>query len=443
MRAPHLVFALCLLLAACLAPPAQAQAAACHKTMGAKDLVCDGAGVFSGFQREGLALYHAALLDRYDIDYRVLTENGIGADIGAIAPAAFKKAEVGSGSKTRKGFLLLVDPAAGKVRLEVSAGLDAVFTDGFVAYLQQRQMVPFFKAGRVSDGILAMTEMIVTRAQNAAAGKEFIPPEQLPDNLAIGAGAQADVKIGSGYSAPQNAAAAALTSAGAAPLQVVAQYHAALAAGNAAPDLPIYSAATREMRKSWVVTPAQMKNELQAYKKCDVDREITIAGKPLAVVRYKVDQRKCAPYFLVFEDGAWRLDFATMMQSIRFNIDNDWRFDFKKPHAYGEAFADWDFDKNGYPHAPRPKRWGITVTTDPKSGVTFISKIHTGAPAESMPIRAGDIVLSWDGMTRPHHRSILRSLDTAPAGKKLAVEVERAGQKLQFDLIAPPELTKN
>jgi len=443
MRAPRLVFALYLFLAAGFAPSAQAQAAPCHKTMGAKDMVCDGAGVFTDFQREGLALYHAALLDRYDIDYRVLTENGIGADIGALAPAAFKAAAVGSNSKTRKGFLLLVDPAAGKVRLEVSAGLDAVFTDGFVAYLQQRQMVPFFKAGRAADGILATTEMIVTRAQDAAAGKAFIPPEQLPDNLAIGAGAQTDVKIGSGYSAPQSAAGAAPASAGAAPLQVVAQYHAALAAGNTAPDLPIYSAATREMRKSWVVTPAQMKNELEAYKKCDVDREITLAGKPLATVRYKVDQRKCAPYFLVFEDGAWRLDFAAMMQSIRFNIDNDWRFDFQKPHAYGEAFADWDFDKHGYPHAPRPKRWGITVTTNPKSGVTFISKIHTGTPAESMPIRAGDIVLSWDGMARPNHRSILRSLDTTPAGKKLAVEVERAGQKLQFEITAPPLLAKN
>ena len=41
----------------------------------------------------------------------------------------------------------------------------------------------------MADGILATTEMIVTRAQEAQEGKEFIPPEQLPNNLAIGAGA--------------------------------------------------------------------------------------------------------------------------------------------------------------------------------------------------------------------------------------------------------------
>jgi uncharacterized protein len=429
---------LCLLLcAAIIAAPVTAQAASCHK-----NLVCDGAAVFSEFQLEGLTLYHAALLKRYDIDYRVMTEDGIGPEIAALAPEAFKKADVGSNSKTRKGLLLLIDPSAGKVRLEVSAGLDAVYTDGFVAYLQQRQMVPFFKAGRVADGILAMTEMIVTRAQEAAAGKDFIPPEQLPDNLAIGAGAQTDVAIGSGYAPAPSTGKSGAAATEAPPLQVVAQYHAALAAGNAAPDLPIYSAATREMRKSWVVTAAQMKNELHAYKKCDIDREIVIEGKPLAVVRYKVDQRKCAPYFLVFEDGAWRLDFVTMMQNVRFNIDNDWRFDLKKPLPYADAFEDWSFNKDGYPWPQKPMRWGIMVNTDYRARETTIKKIYPGTPAETMPLREGDVVLSWDGDRRPTQKKIMQQLDRAAAGKKVIVEVLRNGQRMRLELTAPPLLPK-
>lgn len=452
MRAPRflpVVFCLCLALVAGLvflsAAQPRAGAASCGGGMTPENLVCDNADIFTAGQRASLALYHGALLDRYDIDYRVLVQNGLGDDIAVQAVSVFKKADVGARSKTRKGFLLLVDPAAGKVRLEVSAGLDAVFTDGFIAYLQQRQMAPFFRAGRVGDGILAMTEMIVTRAQDAAAGKAFIPPEQLPGNLAIGAGAQTDVEIGSGYSAPQSAAAPlpAATLAGLTPRAVVAQYHAALAAGNAAPDLPIYSAATREMRKSWVVTPAQMKNESQAYAKCDIDRETVLPGGTHATVRYKVELRKCAPYFLVLEDGAWRLDFSVMMQNIRFNIDNDWRFHPQIPPAYAAAFADWDFNKDGYPFARKPKRWGLTVTTDRRRGVTYISKIYPETPAAAMPLQEGDIVLAWDGLRRPDHKDILRSLDTAPAGKKVAVEVMRDGKKMQIEITAPPDLTKN
>jgi hypothetical protein len=51
-----------------------------------------------------------------------------------------------------------------------------VFTEAFVAYLEQRQMAPFFRENRVADGILAATELIVARAEDAAAGRAFAPP---------------------------------------------------------------------------------------------------------------------------------------------------------------------------------------------------------------------------------------------------------------------------
>ncbi|MBA4741127.1 MAG: TPM domain-containing protein [Azoarcus sp.] len=316
-------------------------------------LVCDESKIFSTEQSDTLKAYHGALLQRYDIDYRVTVREHPGEDIALATAAAFRDGAVGSRSSTRKGFLLVIDPAAQMVRLEVSAGLDAVYTDAFVAYLQHRQMAPFFQENRVADGILATTEMIVTRAQDARKGQAFVPPEQLPENLAIGAGAQSAIRIGGGYERPQNGSDMPGPSAAASPLETVARYHEALREGNAAPDLPIYSRASRELRGSWTVTPAQMKNELRAYSTCTLDRVVELEeDQPLAVVRYGVTQRQCAPYFLVYEDDAWRLDFVTMMQSLRFNIDNFWRMEPGAPSPYAKAFSDWRFDDKGFPHPP-------------------------------------------------------------------------------------------
>jgi uncharacterized protein len=308
--------------------------------------VCDLSNLLSPEQARSVSEYHQALLERYDIDLRVVISSYLG-ELGPKAVAVFKDLNIGEKSTTRKGVLLVIDPGQDKVRMEVSAGLDAVYTDGFVTYLQNRQMVPFFTAARVADGVMATTELIVDRAQKAAKNEEFVNPDVLPKNLAIGAGAQTTASIGKGYQA--SSGGADVTGAGMSPLDVVAAYHQALSQGNASPSLSIYSRATQNMKKSWVVTPAQMRMELSMYQSCQIDK-VAVAGQ-MAFVRYGVRQRQCAPYFLVKEDGEWKLDFSTMMQVIRFNIDNKWHFDMgKTPQSILNEFSDWRFDENGYPY---------------------------------------------------------------------------------------------
>ena len=429
-----LVLLATLFLTAEISSPASAAEPKCYK-----DLVCDNASIFTAQQFEALSQYHQALLERYDLDYRIVVIPDAG-DLSEKAVRTFKAAQIGARSKTKKGMLLLIDPEQDKVRLEISAGLDAVYTDGFVAYLQQRQMIPFFQANRVADGALATTEMIVTRAQEAQEGKEFIPPEQLPDNLAIGAGAQTKASIGTGYQAPQSSAVAAPRTKGMTPEQVVAAYHYALEKGITDPDLDIYSNATRTLRNGWVVTPAQMKNELKAYEKCDIDKTVYTKDNMLAVVRYKVDQRKCAPYFLVMENGAWRLDFVTMMQNIRFNVSNDWHLDMKQPLPYADAFLDWDFNKDGYPFPQRKLRWGLNINTNYRNNQTTVHRIFPGTPAETMPLQEGDIILNWDGIKNPDHRQVVKSMDTVTEGKPMMIEIVRNGQKMTVTLKAPPKV---
>jgi uncharacterized protein len=157
--------------------------------------VVDGAALLSERERRSIASYHDRLLADHDIDYRVVTAQ-TGGDVDQAGHEAFAALGVGERSGSGRGLLLLIDPNADRVRLEVAAGLEGVFTDAFVAYLEQRQMVPFFRDDRVADGILATTELIVARAQEAAAGEAFDPTTAA--SFSLGGGASTAARIGAG-----------------------------------------------------------------------------------------------------------------------------------------------------------------------------------------------------------------------------------------------------
>lgn len=303
--------------------------------------------LFSGPQRTRIGQYHAALRDAHDIDYRVLALDD-GADINRLAHRYFEDAGVGELSTDGRGLLLVIDTDHDRVRLEVSTSLEGVYTDAFVSYVQHRQLVPFFQTGRVADGILATTELIVMRAQDAEAGRAFAPP--MPAR-SMGGGASATTAIGTLEDPAEQYKRQTheIEVAGLAPLQVVEAYHEAMASRDARPDLPFYSADTRRMLRSWTVTPAQMDNVVRAYRNCRADGVRVQAD--LAVVRYDIGQRQCAPYFLRREGGEWRLDFTAASSSIRFNHENQWRFQTPITHEYGFAFEDWRIDGNGIPQA--------------------------------------------------------------------------------------------
>lgn len=309
---------------------------------GAPALVEDRAGLLSEPQRARVAAYHEALRNAHDIDYRVLTVSEAG-DIEWQAHRHFDDTGVGDQSADGRGLLLVIDTAERRVRLEVSTSLEGVYTDAFVAYVQHRQMVPFFGKGRIADGILATTELIVTRAQDAAADKAFAPPLAA---RSLGGGATTGFDPGEAAEGAYRQQTHGVLSAGLAPAQVVATYHDAMARRDARPDLPIYSGATARMLEGWVVTPAQMDNVVRAYRKCSIDSVLAEADR--AVVRYRIGQRQCAPYFLHREHGEWKLDLTAMSALIRFNHQNEWRFVSADSHPYRFAFTDWRFDGKGF-----------------------------------------------------------------------------------------------
>ena len=308
-------------------------------------LVIDRAELLDAEQRMRIATFHGLLLQDYDIDYRLVTAADTG-DIDRYAAAQFAALGAGTASDRSHGLLLVIDPAEDRVRLEVGYALEGTFPEAFIAYVEQRQMVPFFAAGRVADGILATTELIVNRADAALsnAGLE----SEIPLAGSGGAGAATAARLGAGTAERRIGGA---VDAGGSPDATLEQYLAAMSERNANPELEIYTPATRRMLRDWVMTPAQMDNVVKAYRRCHAESAHIDESSSYAVIRYPIAERQCAPWFFERSGSDWALDLTMMQKAIRFGRDNSWHFERGAEHPYAFAFADWRVDEYGYPRA--------------------------------------------------------------------------------------------
>jgi uncharacterized protein len=308
--------------------------------------VGDGASLLTPEQRRSIGMHHDLLLHDHGIDYRIETVRAVG-DLDRWANRRFAELGVGGRSEAGRGLLLVIDAEQDLVRLEVGRALEGVLPDVFVAYVEQRQMEPFFRAGRIGDGILAATELLVGRVLEAAESGELASAPAAEGSA--GAGARAPAAIGRGaepdaHSGPEVPAADS-------PEDAVAAYLRAMAGRNGQPDLDLYSRATRTMLAGRVLTAAQMDNVARAYRACRAEpARIDVSGER-AVVRYPPPERLCAPWLLVREDARWRLDLATASRAIRFGRSNAWHFDAGAPELYAFAFQDWSFDGHGFPRS--------------------------------------------------------------------------------------------
>lgn len=305
--------------------------------------VADHADLLAEDDTDRIARFHDYLLEDHDIDYRILVAPNID-DINQFAARYFSERRVGAASNSGRGLLLVLDPETDEVRLEVSYALEATYTDAFVAYVEHRQMTEFFASNRIADGILATTELLITRATNAANGLD--PSTEGWAAASGGGGARVDARIGEGPAARRQDDADA--GEGASPRAVLERYRQAMRDRNNNPDLSIYSKQTRDMLGQRVMTTAQMDAVADSLGNCR--GETLFRQDDHAVLRYPIEARTCAPYFFLREDGQWRLDFTVMIDAIRFGRNNEWRLVPGYTGPYSFAFSDLRFDRNGYPY---------------------------------------------------------------------------------------------
>jgi uncharacterized protein len=292
--------------------------------------------VLTAEEESQLAKWHAALLAQYDIDFRVRTVASAD-DLSQLTADAFEELRVGSRSNTGRGLLLVIDAGGERVRLEVARQLEHVFVDSFVAYLEREQMAPFFASSRLSEGIVAVTELIAGRAERGIAKAEF--DERRTPASSAGGGAEAAVTFSGGPERPLTERATDTTAASE-PAETISAYLSAMAAHNASAALDLYTPGSRVMLENQVVTRAQMDNVVRVYADCPLPEQV-IDGA-VAVVRYPPQARTCAPWLLQMDEkGHWRLDLVGMQRAFRFDTRNQWRIaDRSALGPYDFAFED-------------------------------------------------------------------------------------------------------
>lgn len=314
------------------------------------DFLRDDGGLLTEVERNQIKTYHKALLDGTGIHFYLVLSKEIIDDIDGRAAALVEKFKIGEKGKGGQGLLFLIDPQGKQVRLEVGYSLEPIYTDAFVGYVEREQMKPFFEMGRVSHGVLATVELLVTRALKSGVEPSNMNSDTKDDfqHLSGGAGAKMEVAIGSKglvkkephYHIPYQPQPT--------PEGTLLEYMNILREQNKNPSLEIYTDETKDFLKTWLVTDAQQKSELDTLQKLQ-DQAQRFENGDRAVLRFPLANRMVPPYFFRWDEDGWKIDLVSLSKSVRFNHLNQWRFsDLNHPYMF--AFDDVRFDQHGFPH---------------------------------------------------------------------------------------------
>lgn len=408
--------------------------------------VQDHAGLLSG---EGSSIsqtlqeYVAFLLSEFDIDLQIYTTRSED-NINLQAFTLYQQLAVGSRSKSHKGMLLIINPAINKVRFEVGYELEDVYQDAFVSYIEHRQMVPYFNQNQVANGIVATIELIVTRAQHAKLGKaESVQPWLEGSG---GAGAVADANINQKPEPIAQLIPDELRrqleklSPAQSPQDIINLMFEKTRHRVSDWTLPIFASSTRSQLRDHKATVAQMDNGVRVYNVCGKPQVLYDKSGYFAVARYRPDQRLCAPWFLIKEDGIWRLDILAHAYGLRNNFSNEWFFDGTTNdnpmiYPYWFAFKDWYITKKGYFYM---YRWQITVGHERSCPKDFsVLKLADNMGGSTFGFKVGDVPVRFYGEHVKHKCHFLGLLRKPKAGEWLEADVIRNGKRIRLSGVAP------
>lgn len=324
----------------------------CSRSNAALTFVDDPAALLSGIERQRIEDQAQSLLQYQHIQLLVVVLSQPVDDLDDMAVKTFEQHRLGIHTGKARVILLLFDPFAQQVRLEIGYDLEGLFTDVFVSRVEREQMAPFFAAGRIAHGIEASVELLVSHVLRASEEGSRSTGHGATDNaLSGGAGARAAVPVG-GEIVKKQVEDPDTFAAGATPMETLERYRLSLQRRIKDPHLGIYTPATRQFFSQWLVTDGQQNNALRELERSWSTAEVftaEVAGERLAVVRFPVSARQSAPYFLSYCSAGWQLDFATMSRVLGFNQRNQWHMR-SYDHPFGFAFSDWHFDNHGFPH---------------------------------------------------------------------------------------------
>jgi len=145
--------------------PAPLAPFAMHHRPQAERNLFDYAGVLRHYE-EGSHRYLTRIVDRFHIETLIVTlpELPDGHNIETLAVDLSNNWQIGAHHEGR-GLLLLVVAEAKQAKLAVTYELEDVFTDSFAGYVEDLQLGPYYRAGDIGTGLIAVMEELEHRAQ--------------------------------------------------------------------------------------------------------------------------------------------------------------------------------------------------------------------------------------------------------------------------------------
>lgn len=144
-------------------------------------LVTDEAGVLDSTTHRQL---ESALVDfekRTSIELAVVTLNSLdGDDVANVAHNLFQTWGIGKKGQDN-GVLFLIAPNERRMRIEIGYGLEGQLTDAGAGRILDEAVVPFFKAGNMSAGIVSGASAIAEKLSGSPLNLQGGVP-QVPEN---------------------------------------------------------------------------------------------------------------------------------------------------------------------------------------------------------------------------------------------------------------------
>ncbi len=394
--------------------------------------------------RNTLEAYLTFMSTEFDIEMHVYTTRS-SDDINLFANQLFHERNIGQGSQSGRGLLLVVNPHINRVRLEVSTSLESIFTDAFVVFIEQHQMVPFFRSNQVAEGIVATLELLVSQLQKEKEQANIGNPAPLSGSS--GGGAVVNANIGEkevlrsdASMLPQVQRMLESYTTASTPMEVFS-LHLALARQRVYYwKLPFNTLATRIYMSS-LPTPAQIDNVVHTLARCGpITQWIDPTGN-FAVLRYPAYKRKCPPHFLMREEGKWRLDFLAMSYGLRMDLSNYWYIagslaenPFVQPYFF--AFPDWGTDEKGYFFF---QRWHFAHDKDQRCESGFrITSVIEGMPAARLGLEVGDQPFEFNEERVSDTCHFMHLMHTVKPDTPVRLSVMRNNTPVVVQGLAPP-----
>lgn len=283
----------------------------------------DYAGALRHYE-EGAHRYLQRLGSRFHIEALIVSVPTLpaGQSLETLAVDLFNNWRIGAQHQGRGLLLLLVDETK-QVKLEVGYALEDVFTDAFSGYVEDLQLEPYYRAGDVGTGLIAVMEMLEERAQIKDEGA--YTPERIAETdaalLAGGAGASRNLNRYAG-----GAAAASGTAAGPGARSPEEAWEILLAkwAGEGAGiDVDVYTAMTR-MAMGAADRPDPRTLKWLAHWR-DADYQVLREGDHAVIWFGAIDGWENSPFLFCNTGDGWKFDVVWQRRLVVMGESPKWQ----------------------------------------------------------------------------------------------------------------------